>query len=433
MLKSQLTGRNALFLGNFGFAKVIIYLAPLLLAYFTSSEIYGAIEFSQSLGLLIISFSAGIPLAGLNQRYLVNGDRNIGDLFYLLTMAFSLLTIILTAIGWVLEWPAIPLLVIASISSALLHNVIATWFRMIGARNRIAWADGTATLLAGLLVLLVIISPSDMSIRALTGAYVALNFLITLISGALWSRHRRPAAFGRLRQMFMIGLPMTIVGGLAIWLGIGGRIIIGFISAKDVAVYGVAFRIAGLALGIHQLAVTALFAKLYRSRTRFADPVFSLFLSAVALLCLLLSASGPVIIYFVDFESLDSYGRELFAAVLPATACHTLLWIGYAMLQMRINRFRLAGQAIIPTIAVTVVGIAVIFAVSFFVGYDIVLVSWMITVHAAIFFLVNYLILAKNGIPHRRVGAVTFVGAVIIAICSSFLPDYTASALERFT
>jgi hypothetical protein len=103
------------------------------------------------------------------------------------------------------------------------------------------------------------------------------------------------------------------------------------------------------------------------------------------------------------------------------------------MTQVRINRSRLAGRAIIPTLVVTLGGMALVFAIGIFVTADIVILSWLIAAHAALFFFTNVWLLARRGIPHRRLALIGAVGGALlclIAAGSNSPPEASARPLQ---
>jgi hypothetical protein len=229
-------------------------------------------------------------------------------------------------------------------------------------------------------------------------------------------RFRSSALLARLADAARIGLPMVITGVFAVWLGVGGRILVGLFNPGQLAVYGLAFRIAGFALGVHQLATTALFARLYRARTAWADRTFACFLIPIALLLAGISMLGDRVIGAIGFEALRPVDEPVFASLLPVVALQTFYWIGYAMLQVRVNRSKLAGKSVLPTFVLTVGGVAVICAVGQLVSDSVVLISWLVAAHSAAYFFLSWFILARRGLPHRRIGWVGIAAGLFLVL-----------------
>jgi hypothetical protein len=407
----------AVFLGNFGFAKIAIYFVPLAIAAFAGPRLYAGIELTQSMGLLIGSLLVGAPLAGVTQHYLVSGERRVADqtaLTIALGCAIGLIAYLAALLAGLSE---AVLLVTASLGAAVLHQTAVSYFRMLGRRNLTAWFDGTAVLLAGFAMIALLALPRAAQIADLTLAYAAIAVLGTVL-GSIWlARSIEPDLRKRIAAAFWTGLPMTVVATLAIWLGVGGRIIVGFLNPEALAAYGVAFRVAGFALGVHQLAVTALFARLYAARTKVADPMIAGFFMVSGLLAATLAIGGQWLPDLMPISALSGDGVAQYRAILPLTALHTFYWIGYGMLQFRVSRSGLAKRAIPPTVAVTLGGIAIIFAVSHFVTNDIETLAWLISAHAAAYFFKNVWLLARRGLPHRWTALAGLAGgAMLVAV-----------------
>ncbi len=408
---------SVFFFANFIIAKLSIYAVPLLIAAISTGPVYGAIELAQSFGLLISSLLIGAPLAGITQNYLIRHQNEVVDQLSAVTAVFCGLTLFGFLFAYALHLNANIFLVTAAFASAVIHNTAATWFRMRAARNFSAWVDGTALLLAMGIIGIVVVFNGKAELWPVTIGYLVLALVGALASALLFIRTVKPGWTVRLLDATRIGIPMVIVGTMATWLGVGGRMTIGVLDPQNVAAYGVAFRVAGLALGFHQLAVTGLFAKLYKARTRESDTIISFFLSGVCVILIGIAFSGQLIVDHFDFEALDQDGNILFVKLLPITCLQTFFWIGYAMTQLRINRSRLAGKSIVPTAMVMGVGIAIIFGASHFLHIGIIGLCWLIAAHAAAFFCVNIVMLGYIGkLPHNRITIVAITGGIILTL-----------------
>lgn len=393
----------AAFLPNFALAKGVIYLVPLAIAAWAPPAIYAGVELANSLGLLVAGALAGPIVNGATQVYLVNGERRVFDQLSLVVLISCLAALLLAAGAQLAAADALTVLVIASFGVAVIHFVVSSAFRMLSWRNSTAWADGTAMILSGLIVLALLRAGEPPTLPELTIGFALLAGLGAALAALGLVRWRAPSLPGRLAATFAAGLPITVVGALAMWLAAGGRVAVGLTNASELAAYGVAFRVSGLALGIQQLVNTAMYAWLYTVRTRRADPLLAAFFFATLLLLLAIAASAPWLTDFVELSALDARGKESFRHILPLTALQVFYWIGYALLQIRVNRYRLAGRAIVPTAVVTLAGVAVILGIGLLVSNDIVLLSWLIALHGAALFFTNVAILARRGLPHRKV------------------------------
>ena len=411
---------HLVFLANFTMAKAAIYLLPLMLAAIASAELYGGVELALAIGLQACAVLLGAPLAGITQLFLIRKDREVGDLLLLLTFVSALILSVLGAALWLGQASPMLLLTVSILSLTVLQNTASTWFRMRGERNRTAWADGASLLIVGLVVggVVVVAGADATGLAALV--FMIVTGLIALGSLVLLFRHRTPELRARLARASRIGLPMMVAGIFAIWLGVGGRIIVGVTSADDLAAYSLAFRIAGFALGVHQLAVTAAFPALYASRTRRADRLLTLFLTGVLAVSLLLALAGPYVVDLFRFSALRPQDVEMFKAMVPLNAVQTYFWIGYALLQLRINRYGVAKASIVPLLAVTGGGILIIFLVAQFVSNDVRLIVALTALHAAAYFATAWILLAKRRLPHKRVGMMGLLGGLALGAVAAF-------------
>lgn len=409
-------GASLLFLANFALAKGAVYLLPLAVAAVATPTLYGATELAQSIGLLATSLLLAAPLNGVTFVYLMRGERRIADQFALTALVSAGISLAAFAIGLVAGLQPVPLLVLASIGIAVLHNVFSTIARTLGRRNATAWGDGTAALVTGGVVLVLVVNGRG-TLPAATTAFAIVTAALVVASAWLLFRLRQPGLTARFVRSCRIGLPMTISGIFAIWIGVGGRITVGLVNGSDVAAFGVAFRIAGLALGVHQLVITALFAWLYRGRTRTADPLLAVFLALAAVVSAALTLAGPFIAAQVGFAALAGSGLALFDRLLPIVGVQVFFWIAFAMLQIRVNRAGLAARSIGVLAAVFGAGAAAIFLVVALAGpVSTVTLCWLIAAHNAAYACALWWLLARRRLPHRRIGIVMLCGGTALVL-----------------
>ncbi|HYI49035.1 MAG TPA: hypothetical protein VEX35_11290 [Allosphingosinicella sp.] len=407
-------GRHLLFLANFTIAKAAAYVMPLLLAALASAQLYGGIELALAIGLQACAVLLGAPLAGITQVYLIRGDRAVGDLLLLLTFASALALSVLTGLLWLVRAEALVVLTVSVLCVTVIQNVASTWFRMRGERNRTAWGDGASLMIAGAVVSGVVLGTGADATGSATLVFALFTAFVALVSGVALLRHRAPGLRARLTRASRIGMPMMVAGIFAIWLGVGGRILIGAVSADDLAAYSLAFRVSGLALGVHQLATTAAFPTLYAARTRHADRLLAWFLAAVLAVSAALALAGPFVVDLLTFSALREQDIRAFKDLVPLTSFQTFYWIGYALLQYRINRYGAARASIAPLLAVTAGGIGIIVLAAHFVSNDIRLIVALIALHSVAYFATAWLILARRKLPHVRVGLTAIFGGLVL-------------------
>jgi len=413
---------SAAFLVNFALAKVAIYAVPLIIAANASAAVYGGVELAWSIGLLVAACTTSVPLAGLNQRYLIRRERGIGDEISIVLALASFLSLLVSVTAPIFALPASFRLVAAAFACTALHSTAALGFRMLGRPNLSAWSDGTAMLITLALIAICMWSGLGVTVESLTLGYTLLAGAVLAGASVYLLSHRSPHLWGRLKRSMAIGAPMTAGGVLALWLGVGGRISVGLIRSADVAAYSVAFRVAGLALGLHQLANTLLYARLYRARTREADFILSRFLAAVVVFSVAMALVGPSVITRLRFEAIQASGGETAARIVPIVSLQVFFWIGFAMLQLRINRAGIAGRFFPSLLLVTLVGAAATFALAPMGLGNISALCWALALHAAAYFFTACLALARARLPHRQTFLVGTFGGSLLGMAALLIP-----------
>lgn len=403
------------FLVNFAAAKAAIYLVPLGIAAFASSTVYGAIEFGWAVALMAAAMLTGAQFGGINQRYLVSRDRVVNDELALWTALCCASALTMWGLAIALELPVFWQVALASCGVGVIHNVWSTTARMRGARVMTAWADGTATFVGGALFASLVVLGQSSAMRELGAGYAALAGAGALTATGLFLRTRQPHLRVRIGRSWQLGLPMLANAILATWLGVYGRILIGLFAAEAVSAYGLMFRVAGLALAVHQLAVTALFAQIYSARTRAADRMLAPFLLVVAAILGTLALAAPVVVPMIPIAALDEGGIIQFTAIFPVVALQVFFWIAFAMLQMRINRSGLAARAFGPMLLVTLAGTCMTVLLGWLSGGDLAVMCWAIGAQSAALFWVEWFVLSKARLPHARLGWIALVGGTALA------------------
>jgi hypothetical protein len=400
------------FAASFAVSKVLIFGIPLLIAKFAAPNVYGAFEFAQAMGLFFGSLLVSPILSGLNHIYLTGRRDPIGGHIGFLQLGLLVICLPVFAVAFWLPLSFEVQTVVAFFPLAVAQSGLSTLARAYGRRTLTAWADGTATLLVGVGFL----------IAAVLGDLenwfpVALIGLASVVGIGTVCKTKRVSwydAWSSSRTAFALGLPMTAIGAFAIWLSSSGRVLVGLVSASDVAAYGIAFRIVGFSLGVHQLASTALFGRLYVARAKEADRLSGNIMICVAAVALMLVLSFPVVIRFADFSALRTGTDHTANGIAGSMGLFFFMWSGFGWLQLRLNRTGLARRAILPMLIVSGAFAAVALGFQQFFSRHIVLFCWLIAVQSALYFLVAWMVLARAGLPQRRIGRIAIIGTVTL-------------------
>lgn len=408
--------RTALGFGaSFFSAKVSIYLIPLLIAKFAAPATYGALEFAQSVALFLATVLSGPFLSGLNHLHLTRqrdrmGPEVLAVLWTAAALSGAVIALILL-IGLPYRW----LIAAAFLSLATSQIGLTTMARAYGQRHATAWTDGLATLLLGAAAAIgMLIGGPQVDLWIGLLLYLA-SLLVALW---LWFNHvRRPwsEVRARLRSAFAIGLPITLLSMFAVWLATSGRILVGLVSPDSVAVYSVAFRLIGFALGVHQLASVAFFRQIYVARTKEADRLFTIIMAAVGSVTFCLMLAAPVIVHYVRFNALEGHSRAQFLSILASMGVFFYTNSAYNWLQLRLNRLQMSHMALWPITAIALIGIAMVLAAPRYFAAHVGLFCWIMAAQSALYFVVAWVMLARRRLPHRRIGIAFLVGTIGLA------------------
>jgi hypothetical protein len=407
---------NGAFLTNFVFAKLFIYFLPLIIAARAPASFYGALELGLAVGLLVAGLTIGTPFGGLTRLFLVHKNAEVVDVAWSAlscVLAFCCLVVIL---AWLTQLQLV-IFTSSMLALSMLQSAGSSWFRMLGMRNSAAWVDGLAVLVSATILAGAWFWWGQPDLMRLARLHTTLTFAALAFSVAMVFRTRRPQLYRRLVDSTKVGFPMMFVGAMSIWLGVGGRIIFGFVNATDLAIYSIAFRIAGLALGFHQLLITAAFAKLYTARTRNADRVMGRFIAVIGVASIVTSVAAPFIVQHMGLAALRPGDMALLQGILPYACAHTLFWIAHALLQLRLNRLGFSSHAALPTGVALVGGTAAIIGFGYFISESAVFLSALIASQAAIYFAISCYVLHRRRFYHWVVMSNSFLfGAILFAI-----------------
>jgi len=409
----QLNPSRILFLFNFFSAKGAIYLTPLIIAALIKQETYGELELAWSAGTLISGLTVTIPFGGITQRYLIGNDPHVDDELVFISAASSFLSLAISILIVVFAGPSALALVAAICPFVLLQTLLTTLNRIRGHRNRNAWSDGFSVLSTGVVLLFFWALRAPPSLTSLVRVYIPLSAALIGIYLMLFARLRHPDLMRRIGRSIKVGLPMASVGAMAVWLGVGGRLTMGLIDPTAVAPYSIAYRIALLSFGFHQLVSTAIFVRLYKARTREGDRLFALPYALIAIVTFCIGFGTRPLIGLVEPAALAAIPPSVFV-MLPVVGLQVFFWIGFGMLQLRINRTGTAAKAFWPIVAVTLGGIGALFGINAIWPMTTLIVCWAIALHSAAYFAVAWWTLAARRLPHRLIGLVGLVGGIAL-------------------
>lgn len=401
---------------NFTVAKASIYVAPLAIAALAPAETYGAVELALAAGLLIAGMTIGTPFGGITQRFLVHKDSQVVDLAWTALSVSLGFCCILIGAAWLTGMPII-IFTASMLALSMIQSAGSTWFRTRGMRNRAAWADGFTVLSAGIGLAGASILWDQPGLMQFAALFASLTFISFIFSVMMALQTAGSQLYDRIVQATKIGWPMMLIGAMSIWLGVGGRIVFGIINAADLAIYSVAFRIAGLVLGVHQLVITAAFAQLYTARTRQSDKIMGGFIALIGAISTVTAVTAPYFVQYLDIAAVGPNEVPEFRGILAFACAHTLFWIAHALLQLRLNRLGFSANAVFPTSIALLAGTALILAFGIFVSANAVIVTALIALQACAYFAVSCFIFYGKKLAHPLIMLAAFsFGALLFTI-----------------
>jgi hypothetical protein len=405
------------FLPNFATAKAAAYLAPLVLALFAPEDIYAATEFGYAVALPAVSLLIYAPIMGVSHRYLSTEKIDLNVQVALVIIGVMVLAFALAAVTLLmsLHWYIPMACAVAALTSYQLAQSVS--LRALGRINLVVWADGLVPLSCVAIVL------ACRWTIGLSGEGVVLGLLVigSLLLGNLLYRVRRETGW-RLSQRHQLwlsakaGLGMAAYAVLASWVIVSGRVFFGSLSPEDLASFGVAFRIVGLSYGLPQIALTALWSRIYRATAQECDGLLVWFIVGSAAAAALAAAGGQVLLDRARFEALDDAGVAAARTMLAPMAIFIFFCGAHSLLQPLVNRFGLAVKCV-PAMALLFFGGTALFVLAVWLNFEAEALAWLLAIYAATYFGVVWATLHRAGIRLPLMGlAAASLGLFLILI-----------------
>ena len=356
VLASSHGRRGVVFLAHFGAAKALAYFGPLALAALLPPLLYGAIEMALSIALLI-ALAASLGLSAAAPRLMLRGNPSpVVDLLAAHVAIAGLLLLVLGALSWAAGRTLVTLALALTVVT-LAASALSALARSRSLRDRAVWADGLAPIAATALGV-TLFSLGQLRPEAMAVAAAMMAGVIVAAAAALAKISRKPDFTSRYRRAVALGLPMLAYAGLAVWMAVGGRILIGAASgAADVALYAFEFRVASMLLIVHSVLSVGLFARVYKMRTRLFDRLGALYLLFVGFVGLVLCAWFARFEQWIPTQAMAGDNVAVARAIFPLVVVHAFGWNASALLESRINRFGLAGRATVASALIVVVSL----------------------------------------------------------------------------
>lgn len=404
-------GPSSLISINFAAAKGAAYIAPLYIAASVRPRFYEAFEWSLATALPVMTLLIGTPLQILARQRLVRNEDG-HEIWLLLAVVCGGCTM-LGAVALLL-WQGISALAVAVGGTVAMQMILAEWSRSGPPSLATAWLDGLPLLLCATIIGCLALAGSAPAERTVAAFLIAVSAGSGLVAGIKLQKKSLGTLLQKLRQNFNAGWQMAAAALFGVWLGVSGRVLVGLVCETDLAAYALAFRLAGVALIVHQIGLALFYRRIFTARTRSADRLLSLLYVGGWLFAGLAALTGPAIVRAVGMDATGAGAEVVLDRILPIVALQTGFWVGYALLQARLYRLGLA-KALLPW----AVGIAALSGTAVVLlaaaGVGVVGVAWLLAGQSAACFLLALVLLARSGLPHVRMGWTGAAGGFVLA------------------
>lgn len=330
------------YLASFALARVSLFAAPILLANLVPLEVYGQIEFAQSIAS-ILTIVIGLGLPATVPLILLRGEvRQRWDTLLLLILGiavvFGLIAIVLGI--WTAEPLSAYVLVPVAACALLLQGFWSTKLktRNLGTRAVFVEAGFWAAILTGAIAAFVTGALWALMLLAL-GIYAVVLYTLTLRD---YLNARAPFLVTDLLENLRLGLPLLAISLLATLASSLGRIVLGGLGS-EVAVgnYAILYRSTSVSLVGHQLLIIAFFQRIYtwnEEKLKDRSPVIVLGVTALAV-CFLLFADSLAWLLGPQFtRAWSAYPLEGRLILIQ-----TILWSAIALNDLLTSRLGIAS------------------------------------------------------------------------------------------
>lgn len=408
-------GRSvALFLTNFGAAKLAAYAGPLVLARLLDPIAYGGIEF----GLSVATFAAGLLSLGvpgaLPQMTLLRRAMPLLDILAASVAIPGALSLLVAVVLMLLGGSNKTIYALASICTvlALAQGALSIYCRTYSLRNLAAWSDGAGNLIvvAVGLIAFVVGKPTLPTIAAGTAVCAVL---VVIFASVITVWLRKPALDERFRAALRFGAPVLLQSLVIVWCVVSGRIYLGsFLDPQAVALYGASFRIASALLLVHAMLAIALFAKLYAMRTREYDRFLSLYFLFLTVIGLVMIVVFPQLVPRLSLRAVQSVPEAV--TLFPVVLLQVLAWGGSASIELRVVRARRAGRAALGIAVVAAGFAAVMFCAAWNGLLTVKVVTWLSALQMIACVMTQFLVLWRRGLRMPRTMLAFVCGIALI-------------------
>ncbi len=328
----------------FVLSKGVAFLAPIFFLKFVALREYGVVEFSYAFG----SVAAVAAMLGLNGAYpyfiLRRGESEKKQAFLL----YGLPVMGCALVACLLRWCGV---IDQRVSLITLFTLIFALQRLYSSILKsedkgylgVLFDGGYYFLLTGVILLTWAFGVAR-PVLLLEGAMQCYLFALSAFFVWQFLRVRTKSIQAILhddcREILRFSLHMVVSGFIVYWLTSSARIYIGyFLGYEDVGIYSFYFRLAGIAVVIHQFLYIAFFQKLYMADNRRLDLYYTIVMGLVLCGNLMCYFASPLLLPLFDVQQIGGQNKLFILLVIQM-----VIWCGISLGEGLIGRENLVRR-----------------------------------------------------------------------------------------
>lgn len=388
--------KHAFFSLVFSIAKATVYFVPLLLADLLSKTDFGILEYALAgLGMIVNTvINLGVP--GAYPYFILRlKDYDVQTAFKLhpIILIFPFLINQILFLSGVLN---INFYLAFNMSYIIANQVF--YSTQLKSHEKPVFAvilDSGIYLALLLFFLFSKLGITDSSIKIIN-VFVFVYCLVYVAYGIFnYRKSKADISLTKYKKILKFSIHLLISTFLIFFITTSGRILVElFFDYEDVGVYAFYFRLAAIVVMIHQIVNITFFKKMYTLNPKILDKYYSLFLSFLAILSILIFFISPYIVPIFSnyFDETYLNNKNLYFLL----SLQMIMWIATALNSNIIDRENLAAKNNIKFLCLVIVSVIV-----FYLLKDKMSLTLLVYIHFTIIFvacLIQYFSLSRKQI-----------------------------------
>ena len=412
--------RRLVFVLSFGFARGALFVAPILLANWLPSSVYGAVEWAHATAslfatLVTLGVSGALPLIVINKL----SEGTLAGVFAH-HIIVSIISFTVIALAWILNANDTLLL---TVSMIVVMSLQSLWSLQLKTNGK-----GEASLILDACLFTLI------AITALVSSYLQVDnvkshiILVVIFYAVCLNAVTARALSKRLhlgealkyKTTLMVGIPLMLTILVNILVASSGRMAIGILGGVLLtADYAILARAAAVPIVAHQIILVAKFRDLYALPSDKMEKIMLLILSMVLSVVVILWLTSPLISWILGAAFANALKTHSLSGFL--ILAQAILWSAIS-LNDTVNARQQTIKKVLPWCGLfIVISIPIAMLWINFIGISL---AHFVYVHGALmllFYLVQVYAMYRAGIRLLKVWTLAAGSFVALIICMCFL------------